>query len=208
MKDVMLTDSELLTKNVKNSVLDTIHYLFLFYENNNNKRDKREIRTYLQILKISTKEHGEHILRHIYRYKASTAAEIYELYGYNYTTICRILNLLIDAGIAKTVGTVQGRYAKNMGRPVKIYSLIDAEPEASHDAQRRYGEILMSKRGDPLRQTELEEAFNIVKIYLDKRDVKRIPERNLIMQLLREKEMKGIEYNLLVSKLVKNGYKL
>ena len=202
-------DEPLLTENVSREILNIIRYLLSLTVNSSRVMNRRKRMTYLQILKVAMKEHGELILRHLIRYGACTSYELYEIYGINYSTVGRVLKLLEYGELIRQVGFVGKPYFNfGDGRRVKIYVLLDSDPSSSAQAQTRYGEIKNSKRGDTLRQTQLEEAFNVVKLYLDEREIRHIPKKTHIHMILKEHEITGVNHSLLLRKLVKSGYKL
>jgi len=203
----VINPNELLSKTDNNPILIIIEQLLLIIDNENKKNKNNLIESYYQILRITTSESGFIIMKHLLKYGSFIETELIESYGINKDKVHRTVSCLEKNKLIRSVGHVQIPYSKKAGKRAKIYLLDGAPPERSHDAQRRYAEILNARRDVKVNQTQLEEAFNLVKVYLEKRETNRVPEIPIIKRILTENEIKGVEIPLIVNRLRKEGYK-
>jgi len=60
-------------------------------------------------------------------------------------------------------GTVDSIYAKNEARPPKIWALVDATPQASVEAQKRYGALDKARGGESLEPSIVAEVVALFK---------------------------------------------
>ncbi len=67
---------------------------------------------------------------------------------------------LLDVGLVQKVAKVERRFMKGRHRPVPIYLLKGAPPEASPEAMKRYSDI--SKKGSA--QATIDEAIAAIKL--------------------------------------------
>jgi len=202
-----LTSNDLLAKNASNDIIIIIRDLLLLFNSRSNSFDKKKAGIYLQILRVTLKEPGTTIMDHIFTHGGFTETEIVKSYGLRWDTVTRVISILKQADVVKLVGYVQAPYARTRGRQAKIYLLDGSPPECAHEAQRRFGEIMKARGGEKMDQKTLDEAFNLVKLYLEKRETNRVPEIQIIKMILKENEIKGVEIPLIVNRLRKEGYK-
>lgn len=200
MKDFLFPQNE------NNPILYIIRYLFSFYDNENKKKNKNRNKGYSQILRITTKGNGELIMRHLLNYESCTVFELVDTYEIPYATADRIIKLLERADIVHEVGTVGRPYWNGVGKRIKIYLLDGAESICGVEAQQRYGEIVKRSVGC-LNHKDLEEAVNVVKEYLVSHDTNRIPDNKTIIQLIKDKGLKGIPVVQVIRVLTKEGYR-
>lgn len=187
-------------------LLYIIRYLFSLSGNGNRERDMKKRRVYSQIMRIILRETGETIMEHLLRYESATVYELVHIYNLPYNSVDRIMKQFAIAELVKVTGFMSKPYV-TAGKRAKIYLLDGAHSSKAVEAQNRYAEILMSKRDETMRQTNIEEALNAVKLWMDERDIKNIPPSTHIRSILGEKEIKCNNLPLLTNRLVKKGYK-
>lgn len=187
-------------------ILSIIRIIFSFYENESMKKNEKRLNRYFHILRICLREPGLTIIKYILNVQGFTETELVELCDVPASTVNRMISTLQDAYIVRKVGFVGRPYRCVGGKRVSVYLLDGADTSRAHEAQRRYGEILESRVETNLRQTGLEEAFNIIKVYMDKRSTNIIPEYWHINEMLKEKSVPCDNLPLLINKLKKAGY--
>ena len=197
----------MLSKNESNPILIIIRQLLLIIDSKYQLGDKDAVKNYYQILRAISTESGFRVMNHVLTYGGFTETEIMESYDLNKDKVNRIVSTLKKAKIIRQVGKINSPYSTGPGNRAKIYLLDGSPPECAHEAQRRFGEIMKARGGEKMDQKTLDEAFNLVKVYLEKREINQVPETQIIKRILSENEIKGVEIPLIVNRLRKEGYK-
>ena len=153
-----------------------------------------------------TSENGWDIATFFHNHVATTKPELQSVTHINWQSINTTVDTLVETGFIKRFGRVGLPY-RTRGRPIPIYGLLHATPEDVLQAQRRYGEIRRSKIKDPLRQTQIPEAIALCKTYMDKWGATTIPDRAVLVTVMKQGGIKAVNYDHLVSALIKAGYR-
>lgn len=113
--------------------------------------------------------HFRRILTELLEKGAVTSLDL-EAKGLNRQTISRFLRRLRALGVVRFTGTVGPPYVKNEARPPKIWALMDANPQASLEAQKRYGALIKANGGEGLEPSTVAE---VVALFMDRDKVLR-----------------------------------
>lgn len=137
-----------------------------------------------------------------------TRLEISVSLGLEEVSISQKLKTLRSVGFIEKKGRVGTPYRtrKMKGAGIPLWGIIKAKPQDYVDAQKRYGEILLSTKDSlPIGQSQLLEALALSKIYMEDRGLKTIPDRVILIPLMEYEGIK-VTYDSLVNALVEEGY--
>ncbi len=127
------------------------------------------------------------VLLHLETHQGCTRPELVITLGMSWETAGRVHRSLLDVGLVQKVTKVERRFMYGRHRPVPIFLLIGAPPEASPEAMKRYSEL--SRKGPA--QATLDEAMAALKLSVAPRR-----EGNLI-ELMPPLIAKGYDLNIL-----------
>lgn len=182
--------------------------------NNNNSRRERERRERIvtSLVTIANSDIGGRICRHLLMKGATTLPELVEIIPTSIQSAARIINKLVQFDIVEPKGFVESPYrkVKQPGPRVRVFTLKGADPQAAIDAQRRHAELKLIKTSttpNSKRQSQLPEAVNLAKIYMDKRGLNRIPDSRILAPILKTHGVR-VNYSQLLTALFKEGYRL
>ena len=100
------------------------------------------------------------VLLHLETHQGYTIPELVKTLGMSWETAGRVHRSLLDVGLVQKVAKVERRFMYGRHRPVPIFLLIGAPPEASPEAMKRYSDI--SRQGPA--QATLDEAMAALKL--------------------------------------------
>ena len=114
------------------------------YVNNSKEEEERRERLFTSIVNIYLSPISRQISSYLHKQGAVTQPELIENIPTTGATVSRTLNTLRRCGIVEKRGTVGDPYRvhTDRGAGIPIWSLKNAGPEASIEAQKRYGEII------------------------------------------------------------------
>lgn len=101
------------------------------------------------------------VLLHLETHQGYTIPELVKSLGLSWQTADRVHKSLLDVGLVKQVVKVDRRFMSGIHRPVPVFLLHGAPPEAAHEAMKRYGEYY---RKDGLTQATVDEAIAAIKL--------------------------------------------
>jgi len=102
------------------------------------------------------------VLLHLETYQGYTLPGLVGTLKTTWSTAYRIHKNLLDMGLVREVVKVDRRFLSGNHRPVPVFLLLYAPPEAAHDAMRRYAEIPRKGHRRPTQAT-VDEAIAAIK---------------------------------------------
>jgi len=179
--------------------------------NNNNRLDReRRERIITRLVTIANSKESGLICAHLLKYGAATLPELVKVIPVTTPTASRTIKYLIQYDIVEPKGFVERPYRKikQAGPKVRVFILKGADPQAAIDAQRRHAELRLIKTNttsDPIRQSQLPEAINLAKIYMDNRGLDIVPDSSVLTPMLKTHGVR-VNYSRLLTALTKEGY--
>ena len=179
---------------------------YYYYYSNSGDEQTHSLRLLKRLVNNLVSLNGWEIASFFNERIATTKPEIKATTHINWQSVNIIVNLFVETGFLKVLGQVGSPY-RTTGRPIPIYGFCHASPEHVAEAQRRYGDIRSIKLGPKDTPEKIIEAVALAKAYMDKRGLITVPDRKVIVPILKEKGIK-INYNSIIQALVKEGYHL
>ena len=150
------------------------------------------------------------IVSFLLKVRATTRVEIETKLGLETTSISKKLSTLRSLGFIEKKGRIGAPYKtrRARGAGVPIWGILKTDPQDYVNAQRRYGEIILSTENtSSVRQCQMPEAIALAKTYMDDRGLRTIPDSRILTPMLEEKGI-NVAYNQLLTAMVKEGYSL
>lgn len=154
---------------------------------------------------------GLRVCEFLLEYGATTSLELESILLRPRLAIYNVMQRLQVCGVVEVSGYVGPPYRPRgqQGRRTAIYGLAGVIPEAVVNAQKRYGEARLSiSTPETVHQCSLDEAVALVKTEMLNWEMKRVPDKSVIMPLIVAKGIKGVTYDMLITRLHKEGVKL
>ena len=152
----------LLTKDGRNPLYNTYMTLLTLYHS---KRDLGEHAARAFITKNVRKllaPASLDVLLHLETHQGYTIPELVRSLNMSWQTAGRVHKNLLGVGLVRQVVKVDRRFMSGYHRPVPVFLLVGAPPEAAHDAMKRYAEHRRSRSG--LTQATVDEAIAAIKL--------------------------------------------
>jgi len=178
-------------------------------------KENAELETTLieRTLNLMRARSNRSLVSHFFKHPATTRIEIEKTTGLDEVSISQKLKTLKSIGFIEKKGRVGPPYKSrtDRGAGVPLWgiakgTLFEAKPHDYVDAQRRYGNLVLATVDvTTTRQSQLPEAIAFCKLYMDKLDIKTIPEKTLLIPMLKAKGI-WVDHSLLIKELKQDGY--
>jgi len=146
------------------------------------ERRERSVSTLVALHKGSV---GLNISRFLAERGATTSLELQEIFSTTRNSVLRIMQRLMTCDVVKIPGYVGEPYRPrgSPGSRVPIYGLTGVLPQHVIDAQKRYGEVLLSRKAQGTSQVRIDEAILFIRCVLNERQETEASLKDLIPML-------------------------
>jgi len=197
---------------LSSSAFQVIAELFAICNANNSIEKEREEEKIARLCNFFRDPRSRKVALFLHRYGATTSVELCEELGLDEWTVSRRLKALKILGVVTDKGRIGTPYRspRERGAKVKIWTLTTADPQASIDAQIRYGELIKKELpptrgpGDP----DTEALKQGILTYMDQRGVREATKRELMLHLKTQGLQNLTQFDRAASELSREGYKI
>ncbi len=153
----------LLTKDGRKGIYNTYMTFLTLYHSSKLNLGEHAARTFItkNVRKLLAPASLD-VLLHLETHQGYTIPELVRSLNMSWQTAGRVHKNLLDVGLVRQVVKVDRRFMSGYHRPVPVFLLVGAPPEAAHDAMKRYAEHFKRKTG--LTQATVDEAIAAIKL--------------------------------------------